>query len=376
MLRSSNMGTGAGKRCHIHTFVACFPTPSVQPSQTGGVQTQTEALSEFWGVQRQQHQTDPSWVVPLQDHRLPGEKPISILRTQHWQCCFIDNITFFFVHLRSYCVNIYPYIVRVLAHLLQLALNNDAPAQHFPEPIIVDYLLRCVLTLCRQSLEIGNPMCLVLFKSKSCYCCTVRRCSGKTDGVATSSVWSLKLGFKVSTATAAAMLTQEANKFTSSSSRCSPAVSPMSFTWLMTLTSCHKNVTLTEIDKGFEENFGQKVLTDLVKNVSEIHIFAFFPRATRKHISTSRLCINELEEILAWLSIKKQEGNGLIAFFKVKQYAYQHKIKIIITLYLIYYNMYNKNLLGAWLLFSKRHLYIYVHLPIKAQIVVPTFLFL
>lgn len=60
------------------TTLICFCfflslTPSVQPTQTSGVQTQTQTLSEFRSVERQQHQTDSSWVVSFQDHRISGQ---------------------------------------------------------------------------------------------------------------------------------------------------------------------------------------------------------------------------------------------------------------------------------------------------------------
>lgn len=50
-----------------------LPPSHLQSPQTSGLQTQTEAFSEFWGVKRQQHQTDSSGVVPLKDYWLPGK---------------------------------------------------------------------------------------------------------------------------------------------------------------------------------------------------------------------------------------------------------------------------------------------------------------
>lgn len=52
---------------------SCLPLSHCQSAEASGLQTQTEAFSEFWGVERQQHQTDSSGVVPLQDYWLPGK---------------------------------------------------------------------------------------------------------------------------------------------------------------------------------------------------------------------------------------------------------------------------------------------------------------
>lgn len=66
-----------------------------QSAHGGGLQTQAEALSEFWGVQRQQHQADSSGVVSLQDRGLPGETRYKRARCTQRTCIldFVLHIT-------------------------------------------------------------------------------------------------------------------------------------------------------------------------------------------------------------------------------------------------------------------------------------------
>lgn len=66
MLRSGGVGSFGPSRLTVKLS-------RQQPAPGGGLQTQAEALPEFWGVERQQHQADSSGVVSLQDRGLPGD---------------------------------------------------------------------------------------------------------------------------------------------------------------------------------------------------------------------------------------------------------------------------------------------------------------